>query len=97
MSGVAKTPFMGPNIALMQVYGSAKLRIYLSVVGSVGGFFKLEDGSIADNSAMLTKELHLTAGQAVDIYVADATQVYTSYNGAIGFETWFCGHLIIPD
>ena len=85
------------NIALMQGDGSAKLRIYLSVVGSVGGYFKHEDGSIADNSVMLTKELHLTAGQAVGIYVADATGVYTSYNGDIGFETWFCGHLIIPD
>ena len=74
------------------------MNVYLRVDASANAYFQHEDGTINDNSAVLTKELHLTAGQTVDIGVGGAaTGVYASYNGIFGYETWFCGHLIIPD
>ncbi len=56
------------------------------------------DDTDFDNSLILTRNLHLNAGQKVTLNVAEIDAVYGESNtGQDGYYSWFTGHLIYID
>ena len=56
-----------------------------------------KDAEYDKNSITLVKNLHVKAGQLVDIDLEDIDGAYGSFNGNYGYESWFTGSLIYAD
>ncbi len=55
------------------------------------------DGADHSNSLIMTRNLHLLAGQVITIDVSEINGVYGEQSGQDGYYSWFTGHLIYAD
>ena len=72
---------------------SADLSFILEVNNEDVAFIKNFDNTQGRNSVIMTRNLHLLAGQVVTLVLSQMDKVWAND----GYESWFTGHLIYAD
>ena len=77
----------------LEVYTEPEPELYMSVDGTRVAYMANWDDTDYDNSLILTRNLHLHAGQVVTVDAFGVGGVW----GDGGKYSWFTGHLIYAD
>ncbi len=97
--GSYKVPYSGLYhfTVVMQAYDDSDIHIRLVVDGKNVAYAGNPDYTKNQNTVVLTRNLHLSAGQVVSVDTHQMSSVYGSSYSMLGYESWFSGDLIYPD